>query len=165
MKVLTIKISQQANNINHKPEVEFSYIIEDKKEKTKITERDKSETFARVINLLYAFYPNKTFKISKPMRVDFFLDSEPIGSYLPKRYKQDLNNKFKNKFQFKVKDLEYVLIEYIENHKSNKAKEVQLEKEKRESYLSLDNLLNSVEFKTQKLPKYWRVEISTPMYS
>ena len=79
MSVLTIKITQFENNIGHKPTIDFSYQIIDKMIKTKITEMDKSETFARVINLLYVFYPNKTFKISKPMRVEFFLDEGPIG--------------------------------------------------------------------------------------
>lgn len=165
MKVLTIKISQHANNIKHKPEVDFSYIIEDKKEKIKITDKDKSETFARVINLLYVFYPNKTFKISKPMRVDFFLDKEPIGSYLPKRFKKDLNNKYKNHFQFSIKESDYVLIEYLENYKRHKKKEDHIKRDEKDSYLSLNNLFNSKEFKEQKLPKYWRAEISTPRYS
>lgn len=165
MSVLTIKISQYVNNIDHKPVIDFSYTIVDKKEKIKVTEKNKCETFANLINLLYKFYPNKTFKISKPMRVDFFLDKEPVGSYLPKRYKKDLNNKFKNNIQFKVIESDYVLIEYIENYKRHKTKDDHVKRDEKESYLSLNNLLNSKEFKEQKLPKYWRAEISTPMYS
>ena len=165
MSVLTIKITQFENNIGHKPTIDFSYQIIDKMIKTKITEMDKSETFARVINLLYVFYPNKTFKISKPMRVEFFLDEGPIGTYLPKRCKKDLNKKFKNNFQFKVKESTYVLIEYIDNHKSKKIIDDFKVRDDKKSYLSLNNLFNSIEFRDQKLPKYWSVEISTPMYN
>lgn len=166
MAKVTIKLSQTSigKPFDHPETVGFDFQFKIPVEQIKFTNKVSINFFLDRFYFLHRYFNGKSFKISQPIRMDVFIEDILKYSYCQIRLGKRISQKWKNYPSFKINASDYILVEWNNQiaKKGTKKKELI---ETKESYLKTYLLFNTIVAMDNKFEKYWKSEISTPMYS
>lgn len=166
MTKVTIKLSQTpiGKPFDHPETVGFDFQFNIPVEQIKFTNKVSINFFLDRFYFLHRYFNGKSFKISQPIRMDVFIDDILKYSYCQIRVGKLISPKWRNYHRFKIHASEYILVEWNDQIAKKDAKKKEVIGTK-ESYLKTYLLFNTIAAMDNKFEKYWKSEISTPMYS